>query len=169
MGIPSKLKNFNLFGNGNSFMGIVAEATIPKFALKMEEWRGGGMIGPIMLDMGLEKLEMDFTLGGLTAVAFRDFGAIGYDTSLLRFAGAYQEDGSGAVQALEIICHGRYQEIDLGQAKAGSDTTHKYKLVCSYVKLTVDGTVWAEIDLVAGVYTIFGVDRYAQIRAALGL
>jgi len=169
MGIPSKLKNMNLFGNGTSFMGVVAEVTVPKWAVKMEEWRGGGMLGPIMIDVGLEKLELDFTLGGLTHTCFRDFGATRYDASLLRFAGAYQDDGSGAVQALELTATGRYHEIDMGNAKAGADTDHKYKLACNYVKLTVDRTVWAEIDLVAGVYIIFGVDRYAEIRSALGL
>ena len=169
MGIPSKLKNFNVFLDGTSFMGVASEVTPPKFAAKMEEWRGGGMLGAIMIDVGLEKMEVDFTLGGLAAAAFRQFGANSYDAAMLRFAGAYQEDGTGTVQALELTVHGRYQEIDLGNAKAGGDTDHKYKLVCSYVLLTVDGATWAEIDLVAGTYIIFGVDRYAEIRAALGV
>lgn len=169
MGFPAKLKNFNVFLDGTSYLGIATEVTPPKFAIKMEEWRGAGMIGPVMIDVGLDKMEVDFTLGGLATVPFRDFGATQYDAALLRFAGAYQDDSTGAINALELTVNGRYQEIDFGNAKAGADTEHKYKLVCSYVRLTVDGVTWAEIDLVAGTYLIFGQDRYAQIRAALGV
>jgi len=45
MGLPRKLKNFNLFQNGVSFMGMVPEVTLPKLSRKMEEYRAGGMSG----------------------------------------------------------------------------------------------------------------------------
>jgi P2 family phage contractile tail tube protein len=168
MGMPSKLKNHNLFLDGTTHAGVVAEVTIPKLALKMEEWRGGGMLGPIMIDQGLDKIEVEFTLGGLVASAVRQFGATRHDAVLLRHAGAYQEDGSGAVQACEVICRGRYSELDFGNQKPGDDTEHKAKLACSYYKLSVDGQVWIEVDLLTSVFIVFGVDRYAEIAAALG-
>ena len=117
MGFPAKLKNFNVFTDGTSHIGVATEVTPPKWAIKMEEWRGAGMLGPIMIDMGLDKLEVDFTLGGLTDSAFRAFGAVAYDATQLRFAGAYQDDSSGAVKAAEIVAMGRYQEIDFGRSK----------------------------------------------------
>jgi P2 family phage contractile tail tube protein len=169
MGFPAKLKNFNVFTDGVNQIGVATEVTPPKWAIKMEEWRGGGMLGPVMIDVGLDKLEIDFTLGGLSDAAFRAFGTAAYDGSVLRFAGAYQDDSSGAVRAAEISCAGRYQEIDMGNAKAGGDTEHKYKLACSYVRLDVDGVTWIEVDLVAGIFIVFGTDRYAEIRAALGV
>ena len=167
MGVPSKLKNFNLFADGGSLMGLSKEATLPKITAKMEEWRGGGMLGPIKIDLGLGALDMEFTLGGLADVAFRQFGATAYDAAALRFAGAYQEDGTGTVQALEVKCRGRYEELDLGNASAGGDTDHKYKMTCAYYQLVVDGVTWLEFDLMAQVYNVFGVDRYAEIRAAI--
>lgn len=169
MGFPAKLKNFNVFTDGTSHIGVATEVTPPKWAIKMDEWRGGGMLGPVMIDMGLDKLEVDFTLGGLADSAFRQFGAVTYDAAQLRFAGAYQDDSSGTVKAAEIVVTGRYQEIDMGNAKAGADTEHKYKMTCTYVSLTVDGVAWVEIDLIAGVFLVFGIDRYAEIRAALGV
>lgn len=168
MGVPSKLKNMNLFLNGESFIGVAGEVTLPKLSLKTEEWRGGGMLGPVMIDQGLDKLEMEYTLGGLAASAIRDFGATSHDAVMLRFAGAYQEDGTGSVKALEAVARGRYAEIDMGNAKPGGDTEHKHKLACSYYKLSVDGQDWIEIDLLAGTFIVFGVDRQAEIQAALG-
>jgi P2 family phage contractile tail tube protein len=63
---------------------------------------------------------------------------------------------------------GRYTEIDFGNAKSGDNTTHKYKLACSYYRLIVDGVDWIEIDLINMIFTVMGIDRYADIRAALG-
>ncbi len=168
MGMPSKLKNHNLYLDGQTHIGIVGEVTIPKLVLKMEEWRGGGMLGPIMIDNGLDKIEVEFALGGLMSSAIRQFGATRHDAVLLRHNGAYQEDGTGAVQAAEVICRGRYSELDFGNQKPGDDTEHKSKMACSYYKLSVDGQVWFEIDLLNAVFIVFGIDRYAEIRAALG-
>lgn len=168
MGFPSKLKNLNLFLDGISHLGVVDEFTLPKIALKTDEWRGGGMLGPVMIDNGLDKIEPEFTLGGISALAIARFGATRHDAALIRFAGAYQDDSSGAVKAVEIVTRGRYTELDWGGAKAGGETAHKYKCAASYYKQTVDGIDWLEIDLVGGTFIVFGQDRYADIREAIG-
>jgi P2 family phage contractile tail tube protein len=40
----------------------VEELTLPKLTLKTEEFRNGGMDAPIEVEMGMEKLESEFTL-----------------------------------------------------------------------------------------------------------
>ena len=69
MGLPRKLKNFNLFQNGVSFMGMVPEVTLPKLSRKMEEYRAGGMTGPVSVDFGNEALSLEWSAGGLIAEA----------------------------------------------------------------------------------------------------
>lgn len=168
MGFPSKLKNFHFFGNGNSFLGIVAEVTLPKLVTKLEDWRGGGNLGPIGIDQGLDKLELEFKAGGILGDAVRGFGSVGHASELHRFAGAYQNDNTGEVTALEVVTRGRISEIDFGTAKPGDDTEHAFKVSCSYYKMTVAGEEWFEIDLANSIFRVFGVDRYAEIRAAIG-
>ena len=58
MGLPRKIKNFTLFNEGLSYLGEVDEVTLPKLTRKTEEFRGGGMNGPVATDMGLEALNM---------------------------------------------------------------------------------------------------------------
>ena len=168
MGMPSKLKNMNTYLDGVGHLGIIAAFTVPKIALKMEEWRGGGMLGPIMIDQGLDKIEAEFTMGGLIVAALRQFGATRHDAAMIRFAGAYQDDATGAVKAAEFTMRGRYSELDFGEAKPGDDTEHKSKMACSYLRIDIDGRNWLEIDLLAGIFIVDGVDRYAEIRAAVG-
>lgn len=64
MALPSKLKGFNLFHNGENFVGKIAEVTLPKLTRKMEDWQGGGMSGPIKVDFGNEGIQMEWTAGG---------------------------------------------------------------------------------------------------------
>ena len=89
--------------------------------------------------------------------------------ALVRYAGAYQRDDTGDVQAVEIVTRGRYSEIDFGNAKVGDKSTTKSKVSLSYYKLTVDGEVLVEIDVLAFICTINGVDLLAAQRKAIGL
>lgn len=168
MGFPSKLKEFDTFINGIDHIGIVPEITIPKLALKTEEWIAAGMVAPLDITLGLNKIEFDITLGGLTDSIIGDFGNAAHDATLLRFAGAYQEDGSGTVNAVEVIANGKITEIDFGSQKKATDTAHKSKMTCSYYELNVDGANWITIDVMNMIFVVKGVDRYAAIRAALG-
>lgn len=169
MGMPRKLKNFNLFQNGVSFVGMVPEVTLPKLSRKMEEYRAAGMSGPVSVDFGNEAVSIEWTAGGLMVEALKQYGARSHGAVQLRFAGAYQEDDEGTVTAVEVVVRGRYKEIDLGAAKVADDTTHKYTMPCSYYKLMVDGAAVIELDFMSGIETIGGTDATAAIRKAIGL
>jgi len=127
------------------------------------------MDGEIDIDMGQEKLELEFTLGGIVAAAIGGFAIAMHDGRLLRFAGAYQADDTGLVTPVEAVMRGRYQEIDMGNAKPGADTEHKYKASCSYYKLIVNGRETVEIDLANMVCKVNGIDRLTAQRVAIGL
>ena len=169
MGLPSKLKNFNVFNDGESYMGKVGEAVLPKLTRKMEEWRGGGMNGPVQMDFGTEALEMECTYGGLMRRVLQQYGHKRHDGVMLRFAGAYTAEDADQVDAVEVVVRGRYKEIDFGTGKAGDDTAFKTVLAVSYYKLTINGEVLIEIDIMNLVEKVNGQDLLADIRRALGV
>lgn len=169
MALPNSLKNFNAYADGNSLMGIIEEIGLPKLSRKMEAFQGGGMVAPADIDLGLEKLEIDLTCGGFVSELIKQFGLGKASGALLRFAGAYQRDDTGDVQAVEIVTRGRYSEIDFGNAKVGDKSMTKAKISLTYYKLTVDGVVLVEIDVLGHLCTINGVDLLAAQRKAIGL
>lgn len=169
MGMPSKLKNFNLYNDGLSHLGEIESLTPPKLTRKMEAWRGAGMLGEVDADLGVEKITMEYTAGGLLESSLKQWGVATYNGITLRYAGAYQDDDEGKVKAVEIIVRGRHSEIDMGTSKPGDATAHKYAVTCSYYKLTVDGEDIIEIDMMNAIDRAGGVDRYAGIRQAMGL
>jgi P2 family phage contractile tail tube protein len=169
MALPRKLKNFNLFNDGTSYLGQVESITLPKLTRKMEEWRGGGMDSPVEVDLGGEVITLEWTAGGVLKSALAQYGVTDAGGNLLRFAGAYQRDDTGDVDAVEIVVRGRHKEIDFGDAKTGESTQHKYTTTCAYYKLSVNGVVLIEIDPINFIFVVDGQDRLAAQRFALGV
>lgn len=167
--LPSVLKNFNLFNDAKSYLGVAESIKLPKLARKLEDFRAGGMNGSVGIDLGQEKLESEFSCAGLMTQVFEQYGTTKADGVLLRFAGAYQRDDTGAVQAVEIVMRGRHQEIDFGDAKAGDKGAITVKSSLTYYKLTVDNKEIVEIDLLNMIEKVNGVDILADQRKAIGL
>jgi P2 family phage contractile tail tube protein len=167
--MPRKLKNFNVFYNGDNYIGRCAEVELPKLTRKTEDLRAGGMNGPVKVDLGSEGLEINHTYAGFEAEIFRQYGIHTVDGVMLRFSGAYQRDDTAEVDAVNVVVRGRHTEIDPGTSKAGDDTALKVKSDLSYYKLDVNGEVLIEIDLVNFVEVVGGVDRLAEQRAAMGV
>lgn len=169
MALPNKLKDFNLFGDGDIWQGKIEELSLPKLVRKMTEFSGAGMDGAVELDMGNEKIEMEWSAGGLIKEIFTGFGATKLDNNMLRFMGAYERDDTEEVIAVEVIVRGRHREIDMGTAKKGDSNMIKVTTSCSYYKLLIDGATVIEIDAPNYVFMVDGQDRLAAKRGAIGM
>lgn len=167
MALPRKLKNLNVFNEGSSWLGQVSAVTLPKLARKFEGYRGGGMDGEVQLDMGQEALELETTCGGPMRDAIVQFGETRVAGLYRRFAGAFQNDGTGAVDQVEVTVRGRPQEIDMGEQKVGEGGEFKDKWALAYYRLEINGRVMIEIDILNMVFVVDGVDRLAEQRAAI--
>lgn len=168
MAMPRKLKNFNVFSDGESFLGQAKTITLPELKRVMESWRGGGMSGPVKIDLGQDEIQLKAVYGGLMIQALRQYAAVRHDAVQLRFAGAYQRDDTGAVDAVEVVIRGRHEGLEFGDAEAGSDTEHTVTTTCSYFKLMVNNLTVIELDLVNGIEIVGGVDRLEQVRQIIG-
>jgi P2 family phage contractile tail tube protein len=169
MALPYKLKNYNLFNDGQNYIGKVPEINLPKLTAKMEEYRAGGMDAPIDIDLGMEKLTMDWTLGGIEPHTLKQFGVLAHNGVGLRFAGALQTEDLASIKAIEVVVRGRHSEMDFGTSKPGDDTSVKITSSLSYYKLSVDGEDIIEIDIPNMIKKIGGTDLMSDVRQALGL
>lgn len=167
MAIPRKLKDMNLFSEGNTFKGIATSVTLPKLTRKLEDYRGAGMDRAVKLDMGAEPLEMEFTLGGPERSILLQEALPGLAGSYLRFSGSWQNEASGDVDVIEVTVRGRYEEMDFGEAKIGDGGEFKCKFAPVYYRLDWNNQELIEIDVLNGVHRVGGVDRLAAITAAI--
>lgn len=167
--IPRVLKNFSMFVDGRGYAGRIAELNLPKLTRKMEEYRGGGMNAPVEIDMGMEKLECDFTLKEYSEEVLKLFGLFSHAAVPVRFKGALvADDATGTVTPVEVAVRGRFREIDPGAWKGGESAVLKVSVACSYFKYSAAGADLIEIDVANMVESVNGVDRLAAIRAAIG-
>ncbi|MCF6221629.1 MAG: phage major tail tube protein [Robiginitomaculum sp.] len=168
--LPKTPKVFNLFLDGDSWAGKVAEVTLPKLTRKTEDYRGGGMAAPVEIDLGYEKLEFEFTLQEYTADIIKKWGECSADGVPMRLlAGAKRDGGDCAVDNIEIIVRGRPRELDFGNMKPGDLSGLKVPFACSYFKYVLNGETLVELDPVNMIEKIGGVDRYEKLREAIAV
>lgn len=161
-------KNINLFVDGRGYAGQLQEFTPPVLSKATEEFRGGGMVGPVKLNMGLEAMDASFSL-------------IAYDRNVLSLFGVVEgqqinctarealESFDGQVKAVAHVMRGHITKLDSGTKKPGEAAPLQAELSLSYYRLEHDGVVVQEIDLLNMIHVMNGVDILADQRAALGL
>jgi len=169
MGLARTLKNMMLFNEGLAYIGEVKTVTLPTLTRKLEEYRAGGMGGPVQIDMGHEAMELSFTCGGPMRDVLRQYGVTKVNGVYLRFAGVYQQDDTGAVDSVEVIVRGRHSEIEMGDQEVGEAGEFKVTSALAYYKLLWNGRTEIEIDPLGMIEIVGGVDRLAEQRSALGI
>lgn len=171
MALPKKLKQMNLFNDGENWIGIIEEFTPAKLTRKFEKYRGGGMPGAADIDLGFDDgaLEIEFTIGGFELKLLQQSANSKHDGVPLRFAGAYQRDDTGDVSRVEIVSRGRIKELDSGNLKVGDNSQTKISMTNTYYKVMVDGSTVVEVDTVNMIHIVDGVDMMADYRKAIGL
>lgn len=162
------LKNFNLFVDGSGYAGKIDEITLPKLTIKTEEYRGGGMDIPVEIDMGMEKMECDFTLSEYSPDVLRQFGLTPGNDVPLSIRGATQ-DAEGSIYPILIELKGIWKEIDMGSWKTGDKGTMKVMVACRYYRYSEDGAELIKIDMENMERVIDGKDQLQEIREAIKL
>lgn len=172
MALPKKLKLLNIFVDGGPWLGEAEDFTPAKLTRKTSPYRGAGMAGSVETDQGYADgaLGTSFTFGGFSEELIKLMGNPKIDGVAVRFAGSFQRDDSAEVSSVEIICRGRFNELDLGTLKQGDDSQTKITMANTYYKVVVDGQVLHEIDLINMIdIGPDGVDRMAAHRKAIGM
>ncbi|MNK29156.1 Phage tail tube protein FII [compost metagenome] len=161
-------KNLTINVDGRGYAGQLDEYNAPKLVQKVEEFRAGGMNAPIELNMGMEKLEGDFSLMQYSRDVLSLFGLV--DGALVPITVRESlESYDGTVTAVVHVMRGKLKEVDPGTSKPGDLNPIKFAIAISYYRLTHGGAVVQEIDVENMIHIVNGVDVLAAQRAALGL
>jgi|SRR5699024_4769910 len=170
MALPHKLKAFQLFVDGGGWINEVPSLTLPELSRNLTAYQGGGMAGPVQVDLGQEEIEFSWTTPTMRKEAFATYASPEHDAAQLRFEGSYESDEDGSTLPVRVTAHGRYASIGSTEASAGEDNEgSEWTMTASYYKLEIDGSAVIEIDMVAGTVIVNGEDRTAQRRQNIGM
>ena len=128
------------------------------------------MPGGVKADMGFEDdaLDTQAVFGGFVEDMIRHQAKETVDGLMVRFMGSYQRDDTGETTAVEIVQRGRIINDDQGEQKGGESNQMTTSFANTYYKLTVNGEVLREVDLVAGIDIVDGEDRMEKHRQNIG-
>jgi P2 family phage contractile tail tube protein len=163
--LPKILKNFNLYVDGRGYAGRIEEITLPKLTLKTEEFHGAGMSAPVEIDLGMEKLEMDFTFAEYDSELFKNFGLTNGSEIAFTVRGAVQSTADP--EPVVINVRGFFRELDFDTWKPAEKATFKCSVACTYYKLSIGGVELIEIDPINMVRNVNGSDQMLKFREIL--
>ena len=164
--LPRLFKGHNIFIEGYDLRGQIGDVERPKIALKMEEYRSGGMFGTAKVVQGLEALEMTVTVSGYAAEVLRQFGGT-IDSKVIRFAGAVEKDDETGLKKVSGEAAGRITEIDQGSNSAGENGEIKFKIDLVRYSETLDGKEILYADVLQNKLRVDGKDLYQGFGATL--
>ena len=167
--LPNKLKLFELFVNGFSLGKKAKNVTLPTLTRTMEDFRGGSMSGSVAIDLGNEPMELSFTCSGAEFDLIKHYAAKTVNTTMFRFAAAYQCDDTASTNSVDIVVRGRIKELNFGSQETGALGETSVTVACTYYKLTKNGVILAELDPLNCIEIINGTDMLSEAKAALGM
>jgi P2 family phage contractile tail tube protein len=164
------LKGFNLFVDGKGHRGRLPQLVLPKLIRELKDYTSGGIDGaPIQIDMGMGKLELEFTIVEMNGGLVGEFGARDISQNTYRAKGSIKSETDVKEYPVEVVMRGRINEIDMGTWKASEPGETKYKATLVYLELIVEGVVKLKYDKLNNVHmNEDGVDlladRYANLE-----
>jgi P2 family phage contractile tail tube protein len=163
---PFPVTHFNLFIDGYGLGAKVEDLTLPKITVKTEDMVAGGLDGVLVSDMGIEKLEAEFTLLDYDPFILGKLGFAINGGPKFHVRGAMKRDGLPAIPLVAKF-EGMITEFDPGNWKAGDKKVLKMKMVASYYELSIGGKEIYLIDVPNMRRVINGIDQIADVRAAI--
>jgi len=167
----NRVTNANVYVDGTSRLGLAEEITLPEIKSIMSEHKAVGMKGQIELPAGIEKMEAKIKWNS-------------YDTSVMAKAATpttlvqlqcrssmERYEAGGKTGEVPVVVHfsGYFKNLQLGSFKANEQVDLTTDLTVQYVKLVIDGDTVVEVDVLANIHNVNGVDTLATYRQNLGI
>lgn len=140
------LRNCAIFVNRVDKVGQAMEMSLPVLTEKVEEIRNAGMVMPIEIKLGYEKLEHSFNFTALDPKVLKLFGLKVGSESEFMITGALADEEDGAVHSAVAYVRGFLKTADAGSWKAGEVAETTFTVSIRYYKLEIDGEEIIEMD-----------------------
>ena len=167
--LPRVVKHFAVSVDGRGYAGRADEVKLPDIALKTEEFRAGGMDGPVQIDMGMEALECEITFAEHDKNVVALFGQADMTYTI---RGAIQDYwgvlGADAVPVL-IRFVGRCKKVNPGVLKPGDRGSVTLTIAITRFGYVINNELALYIDMENGIRVVDGKDQLATVRKTLKL
>lgn len=167
----NRLTNANVYVNGVSMLGRAEEINLPGIKAKMSEHKALGLIAANEYFSGFEKLEAKIKWNSFYEDALKA-SANFVATSKLQVRASlevYESAGRTAQKAVVAFITGQFKSFPEAGFKQNDNVEASSDLAVTHYRLEIDGVEIVEIDTIASIYRVDGVDLLAEYRDNLGI
>lgn len=166
----NRVTNANCYIEGSSQLGKVEEATLPDIEAIMAEHKALGMVGQTELPAGLQKMSAKLKFSSFYRDVLAAAGNVFRSLQLQLRASVETYDGSGRTKEVPLVVTltGTFKKLPLGTFKQHESVTLDTELNVTAVKFVIDGQTTLELDVLANIYKVNGVDQLATFRTNIG-
>ncbi len=164
------LNNANIYIDGNSLLGRAEEFKLPTVKFKMAEHKAVGMVGAIKLPSGFEALEGEIKWNSFYPEVWAKL-LDPYTSVQLQARGSletYNSQGRQAQVPYVVFLTCSFYEVPAGDFKQNDKAEFQSKFYATYIKQVVDGKDVLEVDAMANIYKVNGVDKLDLYRTNIG-
>lgn len=171
MGISvNRLTNANVYVDGGNHLGRVQEVELPTVKQKMAEHKALGMVGSVEFFSGLEKMEAKITWNSFYRDAMVKAANPTKTVQIQVRASLETYDSTGRVAQVPVVVFltAQYKDFPLGNFKQHDNVELVSMLSVTAFRLEIDGQEITQVDVLANIYKVDGVDLLADYRNNIG-
>ena len=172
--IPEIINGFHLYHGvgtdgkeGEMFLGVSGEITLPELNAMTETISGSGMLGE--MEVGnpghFSAIDMEIPFIGMSSDMLT-FSPTEYNTFILRMTqqSTVKDTREKDYTHMKIVVGGTMKSLKLGAAKIGGQMGSSVTLSVTYIKISVENDTLIELDKLNEIYIVDGRDQLAKIR-----
>lgn len=166
-----RITNAAVYLDGNSFFGKASEVELGSVKAVMSDFQGLGMVGLIELPDGIDKLEGKLSWNSKYAEAAKKIATPFRTVQLQCRSNVEVYNSQGKVRDIPLVTFltVMFKEYQLGTHKPRENAAYESPFSAMYVRQVLDGEDILELDYLANIYKVGGVDQLDQYRQNLGL
>jgi P2 family phage contractile tail tube protein len=171
MGVQiNRITNANIYINNKSMLGRADEVQAPDLSVIETDQKSLGMIGKIALPAGFDKLEGKITWNAFYADTWAALGNPFKPVSLMLRSSleTYSSQGRISQVPLKTFITATLKKLPLGTFKQQDNAEFQSEYTATYIKQVCDNKDVIELDILANIFKINGVDQLSKYRKNIG-
>jgi hypothetical protein len=164
------LNNANIYMDGNCLLGRAEDIKLPTVKFKMSDHKAVGMVGTIKLPGGIDALEGEIKWNSFYADVWGKL-LDPFTSVQLQLRGSLETHTSqGRIAQVPYVVYltASFNEVPMGDFKQNDKAEFSSKYYATYIKQAVNGQDVLEIDAMANIYRVNGVDKLDLYRTNIG-
>ncbi|MDH0894356.1 MULTISPECIES: phage major tail tube protein [unclassified Pseudomonas] len=166
-----RITNGAIYMDGNSFFAKNEEIELGSVKAVMSDFQGMGMVGLIELPDGIDKLTGKIIWNSKYADAAKKTATPLRMVQLQCRSSVEVYNSQGKVKEIPLVTFltVQFTEYQLGNHKPRENAKYESPFSATYVRQILDGEDILELDYLANIYKVGGIDQLDQYRQNLGL